>query len=109
LTVLSAAGYDGALHRARQFEAQWFAERDLVIALDRGHARSLRSWAPDDSARAKVRLLRSFDPGAGGEDLDVADPYYDGPAEFGHVLRQVEAACEGLLDHVRRERSEAAR
>jgi protein-tyrosine phosphatase len=104
LNVLSGAGYDGGPHRARQFEPRWFADRDLIIALDRGHARALRSWAPDDEARAKVRLLRSFDPAvAGGADLDVADPYYDGPDEFGAVLLQVEAACEGLLEHVRQE------
>lgn len=104
LNVLAEAGYDGVAHRARQFDPGWFAERDLVVALDRGHARALRSWAPDDEARDKVRLLRSFDARVGGEvDLDVADPYYDGPAEFDAVLRQVEAACEGLLEHVRRE------
>ena len=105
LDVLTGAGYDGDAHRARQFEPQWFQERDLVIALDRGHARALRSWAPDDVARDKVRMLRSFDPHASGDeaDLDVADPYYDGPDEFSAVLRQVEAACEGLLDHVRKE------
>jgi protein-tyrosine phosphatase len=108
LNVLSAGGYDGAPHRARQFDPQWFAERDLVIALDQGHARALRSWAPDDETRDKVRLLRSFDPGVDGADLDVADPYYDGPAEFGEVLSQVEAACAGLLEHVRRERTGAA-
>ena len=105
LNVLTAGGYDGATHRARQFDPQWFAERDLVIALDAGHERSLRSWAPDDEAREKVRLLRSFDADAAGGDLDVADPYYDGPAEFGTVLSQVEAACEGLLEHVRREQA----
>ena len=85
--MLTGSGYDGDAHRARQFDPQWFEERDLVIALDRGHARALRSWAPED-ARDKVRLLRSFDPDASGDeaDLDVADPYYDGPEEFRAVL-----------------------
>jgi protein-tyrosine phosphatase len=78
------------------------------VALDRGHARALQSWAPDGEARDKVRLLRSFDPTSGDVDLDVADPYYDGPDAFGAVLRQVEAACEGLLEHVRREQAGSA-
>ena len=104
LRVLAGAGYDGEAHRARQFDPEWFAERDLVLALDRGHARTLRAWAPDDEQREKVRLLRSFDPGAEpGAELDVPDPYYDGEDVFREVLDQIEAACAGVLDHVRTE------
>jgi protein-tyrosine phosphatase len=104
VTALSRRGYDDAGHRARQFEPAWFAQRDLVIALDRGHQRVLRSWAPTEQARAKIHLLRSFDPAIGpdaqGSDLDVPDPYYDGAQAFTEVLAQVEAACAGLLDWV---------
>ncbi|HET9657215.1 MAG TPA: low molecular weight protein-tyrosine-phosphatase [Kineosporiaceae bacterium] len=102
--ALVAADYPDLAHRARQFEVAWFAERDLVIALDRGHLRTLRAWAPSESARAKVHLLRSFDPQAGPEAarsrLDVPDPYYDGPAMFAEVLRLIEAAAAGLLARV---------
>jgi protein-tyrosine phosphatase len=109
LQVLAAGGYDGRAHRARQFDARWFGGRELVIALDRGHARTLRALAPDGTARAKVRLLRSFDPALSGHSsgpddeaplLDVRDPYYEGEQAFVDVLRQVEAACQGLLDAV---------
>jgi len=105
LRALTAAGYDGRAHRARQFDPAWFRERDLIIALDRGHARLLRSWAPDDDARARIRLLRSFDPAVRvTEDhplIDVADPYYDGDAAFDEMLKQIEAAGAGLLAQVR--------
>jgi protein-tyrosine phosphatase len=51
--------------------------------------------------------LRRFDPALGdrprASDLDVPDPYYDGSAAFAEVLGLVEAACAGLLDHVRGE------
>jgi protein-tyrosine phosphatase len=103
LRALAAAGYDGDSHRARQFEPAWFAGLDLVIALDRGHERTLRSWAATDVDRAKVRLLRSFDPGAAtldGVALDVADPYYDDERAFADVLEQIEAACRGVLSEV---------
>ena len=47
-------------------------------------------------------VLREFDPeSAGAPDLDVPDPYYGGPRGFETVLDQVEAACRGLLAHVR--------
>lgn len=101
LAALARDGYDAGDHRARQFEPEWFASRDLVIALDRGHQRTLRSWAPTASAQDRIRLLRSFDPAvpadALGSELDVPDPYYDGTEAFSAVLRTIESACEGLL------------
>jgi protein-tyrosine phosphatase len=75
--------------------------------MDRENLRELRAIAPGARARAKVRLLREFGPGAaGGEDLDVPDPYYGGARGFDTVLDLVAAACRGLLDDLRaRERA----
>jgi protein-tyrosine phosphatase len=105
LHALASAGYDGRAHRARVFEPEWFRERDLVVALDRGHARTLRSWAPDDEARTRIRLLRSFDSAVRVDDdhplIDVPDPYYDGDAAFTAMVEQIEAATAGLLEQVR--------
>ena len=66
---------------------------DLLVALDSGHARTLRRIADDPD---RVVLLRSFDPAA-GDDLDVPDPYYGGPEGFEEVLAMIEAASPGLL------------
>ena len=99
IEVLEAAGYESA-HSARQFQASWFGELDLVIALDRGHERELRRLAPTEVDAAKVRLLRSYDPKSAGA-LEVADPYYGTRADFVTVLEQVEAAVPGLLRAVR--------
>ncbi|SEG27200.1 protein tyrosine phosphatase [Thermomonospora echinospora] len=96
--TLTQGGYRSA-HQARQFEAAWFDHYDLIIALDRGHLRELRAMAPDAAARDKIRLLREFDPDAGGE-LDVPDPYYGGRTDFEHVRELIEAAVPGLLDEV---------
>ncbi|MFI0352303.1 low molecular weight protein-tyrosine-phosphatase [Actinomadura sp. 9N407] len=98
--ALMRAGYRSA-HIARQFEAARFGAYDLVIALDKGHARALRAMAPDEGARRKIRLLREFDPAADPGDLDVPDPYYGDRADFDHVLELVEAAMPGLLDEIR--------
>jgi protein-tyrosine phosphatase len=104
LAALSVAGYDGTAHRAREFDPAWFRERDLIVALDRGHARLLRSWAPDDDARARIRLLRSFDPAIQVDEahplMDVADPYYLDGAAFTVMVEQIEAAGAGLLEQV---------
>jgi protein-tyrosine phosphatase len=86
-------------HSARQFRRDWFDDYDLIVALDQGHLRDLRKLAPTEQDRAKVRLLRSFDPHAGA-DLDVPDPYYGGDPEFEHVLELIEAAVPGLLAEI---------
>jgi len=88
--------------RARQFVASDFGRFDHVLAMDGENLRNLIALAPDAAARAKVRLLRSFDaaspPGA-----PVPDPYHGGADGFEEVLDLCEAACEGLLEYLRRE------
>ncbi len=88
---------------ARQITVNDFEDFDLLLAMDRDNLAGIRAIAPDDEAAAKARLLREYDPAsAGAPDLDVPDPYYGGPQGFETVLDQVEAACRGLLDEIRR-------
>ena len=81
---------DGA---ARQVRPADFDDFDLIVAMDRSNLRDLLAIAPDEAARAKVRLLLD-----GGR--DVPDPYYGGERGFDEVLDLVEEACERLLDEV---------
>jgi protein-tyrosine phosphatase len=91
---------------ARQFQRRDFARFDYVLAMDRQNLQNLRRMAPDDAARAKVHLLRSFepegrpDPGPG--DDEVPDPYCGGPEGFDEVIDICERACRGLLAHLRK-------
>jgi protein-tyrosine phosphatase len=93
--VLAAHGYP-VEHVAAQVGAEHL-DADLFLAMDRGHEKALRALVDDPS---RIRLMRSFDPGATG-DLDVPDPYYGGSAGFEEVLSMIEAATPGLLDWVR--------
>ncbi len=93
---------------ARQVEPSDFERFELILAMDGSNLHALRQAAPSEEARAKVRLLREFDPssergelGGDGLDLDVPDPYYGGERGFDHVLDLLEAACEGLLAQIR--------
>ena len=89
---------DGA---ARQVGPEDFERFDLLLAMDRANARELLALAGDADERAKVRLLREFDPGsAGAQDLDVPDPYYGASGGFEEVFDIVQAACEGLLEQI---------
>jgi protein-tyrosine phosphatase len=100
IETLRSHGYDDGRHVARQFQMSWFADRDLVIAMDGKNLQSLRWLAPPDAV-AKIVRLRSFDPASRGGDLDVPDPYYDRGDGFERVLAMVEAGCAGLLAHIR--------
>jgi protein-tyrosine phosphatase len=85
---------------ARQVTDEDFEAFDLLLCADRDNLAALRAIAPEGTA-GKVRLLRSFDPASAGGDLDVPDPYYGGEQGFEHVLDLIDAACRGLLGHVR--------
>jgi protein-tyrosine phosphatase len=100
----SARGVELEGH-ARQVRAEDFEHYDLLLAMDGENARELRRLAPGDAERAKVRLLREFDPasndGPPTRDLDVPDPYYGAAGGFDEVFELVHAACAGLLEQIR--------
>ncbi len=85
---------------ARQVQPVDLERFDLLLAMDGENARELRALAEDEQQRAKVRLLREFDPQS-ESDVDVPDPYYGGAGGFDEVLDLVQAACEGLLAEIR--------
>jgi protein-tyrosine phosphatase len=87
---------------AQQFTRADFERFDHVLAMDRANRDELLRLARDERDRAKVRLLRSFEPGAPPE-AEVPDPYYGGPRGFEEVFDICERACRGLLVHLKRE------
>jgi protein-tyrosine phosphatase len=102
LAVLADHGFDGSRHRAREFDPAEFDELDLVLASDEGHVRALKRLAQTPRNRRKIRLVREFDPVAvAAGTLETDDPWYGGEEHFARCFREVEAACHGILDHVR--------
>lgn len=89
-------------HRARRFDGSWFPGLDLVLAADVWHERTLQRLAPTDADRAKIAMLRAFDPAAVA-DLGIDDPWYGGRAAFDRAHDEIAAAVPGVVDHVRRE------
>jgi protein-tyrosine phosphatase len=84
---------------ARQFLPDDFDDFDHVLAMDRANRDELLKLARNGSDRAKVALLRSFDPSA-PPDAEVPDPYYGGAGGFDEVFDICERACRGLLDRL---------
>lgn len=93
--VLRAHGYPTD-HRAAQVGTEHLAA-DLLVALDRNHARLLRQLGVE---AARVRMLRSFDPRSGTHALDIEDPYYGDHSDFEEVFAVIESALPGLHDWV---------
>ncbi len=87
---------------ARQVVLDDFEAFDVVLAMDAENLRALRRLAGNEQQRAKIHLLREFDPASvGAADLDVPDPYYGGDGGFEEVFELVQAACAGLLERIR--------
>ena len=90
--------------RAKQFRLSDFARLDAIIALDLIVAEQLQRMAPTQADRAKVRLLREYDPlldaragAAQSADLDVPDPYAGGPEGFENAYQMIERSSRPLL------------
>jgi protein-tyrosine phosphatase len=81
---------------ARQVRPADFDDFDLLVAMDSENAAELQRLAPDVERAEKIRMLREWDPEAGG-DLDVPDPYYGGPQGFEEVLDMVERTSDALV------------
>lgn len=100
---LETQGIASSEHRARQFEDRWFRERDLILALNYDHYQDLRALAPDEQGKAKVQMLRGFDPDAAGldpSDQGIEDPWYGGQSGFDDSWNLIEAAVPGIVRHV---------
>ena len=102
--VLTAKHIPSEDHVARQWRREWFAGRDLILALDVDHFGWLQENAPDSRALEKVRMLRSFDPGTAGRsslDLGIEDPWYGGHADFDATWTLIHAAIPGIVESVK--------
>ncbi len=99
LAALKAQGYNGAGHRARQFDPSWFSTLDLVVVFDRSQERIVKAWATTETDRSKVQLLLSFDNDQAPLS-DVPDPYYSDAAMFDQVLGMIERACTALFRQI---------
>jgi protein-tyrosine phosphatase len=96
--LLTTHGYDASRHVAQQFGPEWFAETDLVLAMDADNYTDIVAQGPE----ASVRMFRDFDPRATDTDTDVPDPYFGGDDGFEDVLAMVERTADTLVAALRR-------
>jgi protein-tyrosine phosphatase len=86
--------------RAQQFSRESFDRFDYVLVMDEDIQKTIRRLSPAKEDHEKVHVLRDFDP-ASPKGSRVPDPYYGGPDGFEDVFDICDAACRGLLAHLR--------
>jgi protein-tyrosine phosphatase len=92
-------------HSASQFNPRSFDEIDLILAMDLTNRANILNAARTDADRAKVKMLRSFDPALShidptsrdGEKLQVPDPWGNEIEAYQEVFAMVERAVDGLI------------
>ena len=85
---------------AQQFLPGDFKRFDWVIAMDRANLETLEFMCSPETAQKKLRLFRSFDPQADGEE-DVPDPYFGRGDGFETVYQIVHRTCPEILDFLK--------
>lgn len=95
--ILAGAGYDPTGQIAERFTIDWYAENDLLLAMDESNYADMAELAPSVAALDRLRMFRSFDPEATRHDLEVPDPWYGGDAGFRLVLEMVERTTDNLV------------
>jgi protein-tyrosine phosphatase len=85
-------GLDISCQKARQIKQSDFTEFDHIYVMDTSNLRDVTRLAPNDTAKAKVKLM--MDEVFPGEKIDVPDPYYGGPEGFDNVYDMLDEACE---------------
>jgi protein-tyrosine phosphatase len=98
--ALREAGYDPSRHIARRFTTDWYAENDLILAMDASNHADITDLAPDVAATDKLRMFRSYDPEASELDDEVPDPWFGGPDGFQQVLRMVERTADAIVEEL---------
>ncbi|PWK89866.1 low molecular weight protein-tyrosine-phosphatase [Fulvimonas soli] len=98
VAAAGAAGYDLAVHRARQLRPDDFGRHDLLLAMDRANLRELRRLAPAAAAAGTALFLEWSGLAAPPE---FPDPYFGDTAGFAESVALAERGVAALLQRLR--------
>ena len=83
-----------------------FDRNDLILAMDAPHYLRLKALARNEADKAKIRMMRSYDPKVTTTHLDqlgIYDPWYGSERDFVYTTGLIDAAARGLIDHLKQE------
>jgi protein-tyrosine phosphatase len=110
--VWEDAGYNYQ-HSAKQFSISSFGVQDLILCMDLTNRAMLINATKHESERAKIFMLRQFDPnfrdislsGSEAQLLSIPDPWGHEKVEYQKVLAMIEDSITGLLSLIYPEKS----
>lgn len=92
--AMGARGIDIDRRLARQISAQMVLEADVVLAMTKSQAHTLKDELPQYAS--KVRTLGEY----AGTHEEVADPYQGSARDYERVARQLEELVYRILDRM---------
>ena len=96
-------GYD-LTHRARQVREADFERFDMIVVMDDMNYEALHRLAPPRAAAQRIFRMTEFCRRHPDRSY-VPDPYYEGHEGFELVLDLLEDGCEGILEHIGKEKA----
>jgi protein-tyrosine phosphatase len=90
--------------RARAFVDDDFENFDLILVMDEQNRLDVLDRAHSPEHAAKVRLLLDYTDGG-----EIGDPIHGTRADFERVFKQIERACDVLVEQLPRSRPDAGR
>jgi len=105
IRVAAQMGTDISKHRARLFSAADFVNFDQIYVMDQSHySQALRLAGNDDKRRKVEYLLNVVYP---GQNREVKDPWYYDFSAFEVVYRELDLACEAIVNNLELKQHEA--
>lgn len=101
LEALEKYGYNNPGLKSRPVRKNDLEEFDLIVGMDRENLRDLKKMDKNGLAERKIVPMCFF--ATHFLDEEVPDPYYGDREGFEHVVKLLEDACSGLLEHLKKQ------
>ncbi len=91
-------GYDLSSIRSRKVTSDDYDKFNLLIAMDQSNLNNLKSFNSNSYSHKLKLFLADFAPQL--KISEVPDPYYGGAQGFTQVVKLIEQASDGLIEHL---------
>lgn len=102
ISTAAQFGVDLSKHKASVFTKKSFDLFDHIYVMDQANLNDVLSLTRDKEDQKKVDfIMNELYP---GENKIVPDPYYGGAENFVRVFKMLDAACDAIVEKIKREK-----